>query len=71
MTHLRGTLEDDNASTRLVSCRILTKIFDTVGRSLDQDRLHNMYPDLLKRLDDSSNDNRVAMCQTFQVNFTK
>ena len=67
VTQLRATLEDDNVSTRLLSCRILTKVFHTVGHSLDQDQLHNMYPDLLKRLDDSSDDIRLAMCQTFKV----
>lgn len=43
----------------------MTRVFDLVGQSLDQDRLHNMYPDLLKRLDDSSDEIRVTVATTF------
>ena len=65
VTQMRSSMEDDNKSTRLVTCRVLGHIFRILGSRLDQDRLHNMYPDLLKRLDDSSDDIRVAMCATF------
>ena len=57
-------MDDENKSTRLISCRVLTRTFDTLGRALDQDRLHNMYPELLKRLDDSSDEIRVMVTQT-------
>ena len=67
LTQLRSTLEDDSKDTRLISCRVLLHLFSTVGRDLDQDRLHNLYPDLLKRLDDSSDDIRIAMAQTFSA----
>ncbi len=69
VTQLRSMLEDDNKQTRLVTCRVLTKIFCEVGQSCDQDFLHNMYPDFLKRLDDSCDDIRVAMCKTFVAYF--
>ena len=65
MTQLRSTLEDDNMSTRLVTCRVMTRILATVGASLDDHRLHNMYPELLKRLDDSNDDVRVAVTDTW------
>ena len=65
MTQLRSTLEDDNMSTRLVTCRVMTRILSTVGTSLDDHRLHNMYPDLLKRLDDSNDDVRIAITDTW------
>ena len=69
LTQLRSCLEDDNVSTRLVTCRAIMHIFNTVGPALDRDRLHNMYPDLLKRLDDASDDVRVATCKTFVTYF--
>ena len=65
MTQLRSTLEDDNMSTRLVTCRVMTRILSTVGTSLDDHRLHNMYPELLKRLDDSNDDVRIAVTDTW------
>ena len=65
MTQLRSTLEDDNMSTRLVTCRVMTRILSTVGASLDEHRLHNMYPELLKRLDDSNDDVRIAVTDTW------
>ena len=65
MTQLQSSLEEDDKGTRLITCRVMMHIFQQVGPHLDQDRLHNMYPVLIKRLDDSSDDIRVAVCQTF------
>lgn len=48
LTQLLTLIEDDNKTTRLVSCRVLTRLFDLMGTVLGQDRLHNMYPELLK-----------------------
>ena len=69
ITQITSTMDEDNKSTRLISCRVMTRTFDTLGRSLDQDRLHNMYPDLLKRLDDSSDEVRVMVTHTFLAYF--
>lgn len=65
ITQIVVTMDDDSKSTRLVSCRVLTRLFDLMGEALDQDRLHNMYPELLKRLDDSSDEIRVMVSKTF------
>ena len=65
MVQLRAMLEDDNKSTRLTTCKALSRILALAGTSLEPGRLHNMYPDLLKRLDDSSDEVRIATCQTF------
>ncbi|KAK3090687.1 hypothetical protein FSP39_013747 [Pinctada imbricata] len=65
LTQMLSSLEDDNKNTRLICCRVMTRIFDTMGSDLGQDRLHNIYPDLLKRLDDSSNEVRIIVCKTF------
>ena len=69
LTRMRSTMEDDNKSTRLVTVRVLGHLFVLLGQSLNQDQLHNMYPDLLKRMDDSCDDIRVAMCVTFVAYF--
>ena len=69
LTQLLSCLEDDNKQTRLIACRLMMRIFTSVGQELDQDRLHNIYPEFLKRLDDSSDDIRVAMCKTFVAYF--
>ncbi|KAJ8319390.1 hypothetical protein KUTeg_004481 [Tegillarca granosa] len=58
-------MDDSNKSTRLISCRVMTRIFDLMGTSISQDRLHNMYPELLKRLDDSSDEIRITVSKTF------
>ncbi|KAL5019260.1 hypothetical protein ScPMuIL_004982 [Solemya velum] len=65
ITQILVSMDDDNKSTRLVSCRVLTRLFDLMGGALDQDRLHNMYPELLKRLDDSSDEIRIMVSKTF------
>ena len=69
LTQLRSVIEDDNKQTRLIACRVMTRVFNLAGNSLDHDRLHNMYPDLLKRMDDSSDDVRIAVAVTFQAYF--
>jgi len=65
LTQLLSTLEDDVPDTRLLSCRVLRQLFNRAGRDIHQDRLHNIYPSLLKRLDDSSDDVRLAASSTF------
>ena len=65
LTQMRSAMEDDNKNTRLVTVRVLGHVFRLLGASVEQDKLHNMCPDLLKRLDDSCDDIRVAMCKTF------
>lgn len=76
-------LDDDNQSTRLVSCKVLRAMLLYKPKSLDGwfdtistanlfiriifavvDKLHTIYCDLLKRLDDSSDDVRIATTQT-------
>ncbi|XP_022319894.2 dynein axonemal assembly factor 5-like [Crassostrea virginica] len=69
LTQMITTMDDDNKSTRLICCRVMTRLFDLVGVELGQDRLHNMYPDLLKRLDDSSDEVRITVSKTFLAYF--
>ncbi|ESO87153.1 hypothetical protein LOTGIDRAFT_210534 [Lottia gigantea] len=69
LTQMITTMEDDNKSTRLIACRVMTRIFGLMGGSLNQDRLHNIYPELLKRLDDSSDEIRIMVSKTFLAYF--
>ena len=69
MKQLHTLLEDENNSTRLVTCRTLRHIFITINTNIDQDLIYNFYPDLLKRMDDNSDDIRIATCQTFLAYF--
>ena len=64
-------LEDDSRSTRLITTRILQKVMALCGPScFHPDRLHALYMELLKRLDDSSDEIRVAVAKTFVTFFS-
>ncbi|XP_060561943.1 dynein axonemal assembly factor 5-like [Ruditapes philippinarum] len=65
ITQMLASMDDDNKGTRLVACRVMTRTFDLAGGSINQDRLHNMYLELLKRLDDSSDEIRLMVSKTF------
>jgi len=65
LTQLQSTLDDDLSDTRLLSCRVLSQLFSCARQDLDQDRLHTVYPCLLKCLDDSCDDVRLAASRAF------
>ncbi|XP_071953209.1 dynein axonemal assembly factor 5-like [Antedon mediterranea] len=69
LTQLKSLLEDEVKSTRLITCRIFSKFLLVCGKSFDPDHLHSFYVELLKRLDDSSDDIRVAVAKTFLIYF--
>lgn len=70
MTQLWAVADDDGSDTRLLTLRVLAHVMDTLGTALDRDNhLYNAYPHLLKRLDDASNDVRLAACQVFNKYF--
>lgn len=54
------TLEEDSPTTRLTSCRILDAFLKTSGDTIDVEKLIKIYPELLKRLDDVSQEVRLA-----------
>ncbi|UJR10180.1 hypothetical protein I4U23_014395 [Adineta vaga] len=64
-----GMLDDDDRLTRMNSCYVLQALFsnDDAIRTIDNDRLHKAYPDLIKRLDDVSDDIRLAVCSTLNA----
>ncbi|XP_033630139.1 dynein assembly factor 5, axonemal-like [Asterias rubens] len=68
-TQLTSLLEDGSRSTRLITCRVIQRILALCGSTFDPDRLHTMYMELLKRMDDSSNEIRIAVAKTFETFF--
>ncbi|CAF4903039.1 unnamed protein product [Rotaria sp. Silwood1] len=64
-----GMLDDDDRLTRMNSCYVLQALFsnDDAIRTIDNDQLHKVYPDLLKRLDDISDDIRLIICSTLNA----
>uniref|UniRef100_A0A8I3WJY9 Dynein axonemal assembly factor 5 n=1 Tax=Callithrix jacchus TaxID=9483 RepID=A0A8I3WJY9_CALJA len=63
MPQVLTTLEEDSQMTRLISCRIINTFLKTLGSMIDLDKL-KIYPELLKHLDDVSNDVRMAAAST-------
>ncbi|XP_071372525.1 dynein axonemal assembly factor 5-like [Centroberyx affinis] len=53
-----SALEEDSQMARLLACRSLSTILRLIGPSLHPDALNKIYPELLKRLDDSSEEVR-------------
>ncbi|XP_025234221.1 dynein assembly factor 5, axonemal isoform X2 [Theropithecus gelada] len=64
MPQVLTTLEEDSQMTRLISCRIINTFLKTSGSMTDPEKLIKIYPELLKRLDDVSNDVRMAAAST-------
>ncbi|XP_032115798.1 dynein assembly factor 5, axonemal isoform X1 [Sapajus apella] len=64
MPQVLTTLEEDSQMARLISCRIINTFLKTLGSMFDPDKLIKIYPELLKRLDDVSNDVRMAAAST-------
>ncbi|KAM5213583.1 dynein axonemal assembly factor 5 isoform 1-T1 [Hipposideros larvatus] len=60
MPQVLTTLEEDSQMTRLTSCRIISVFLEASGGAIDPDKFTKIYPELLKRLDDVSNDVRLA-----------
>lgn len=69
LTQLISCLDDDNTTTRTVTCKTLLKMFSECKASFDADRLNLLYPELLKRMDDSSDEIRVITTKAFSVYF--
>lgn len=59
---LKTDLEDHDASTRQLVCHCLRIVFAMLPLALSQQPVGDLYPALLKRLDDSSDDVRFAAC---------
>ena len=64
---MSSTLDDDNKLTRLYVCKIIARLLTFYGRALDKDQLHKLYPELIKRLDDHSEEIRIEILKLFGI----
>ena len=62
-----STLDDENKNTRLYVCKFFLLILTNSGEQFDKDQLHKLYPELIKRLDDQSEDIRNEILSVFSV----
>ncbi|KAM4716682.1 dynein axonemal assembly factor 5 isoform 1-T1 [Anableps anableps] len=58
-----SALEEDSQTSRLLACRSLSATLQLIGTSLHHEALNKIYPGLLKRLDDSSEEVRSVALQ--------
>lgn len=67
---LKSPLDDDWAhDLRFASVVLLNKIMEFFGTELDREGFHEIYPELLKRLDDAQDGVRLETCKAFEVFF--
>jgi dynein assembly factor 5 len=66
---MKSVLGDDDAVTRRITVTVLTSLFNAMGPSLDDDGVRQLYPELMKRLDDSNDDIRVGACTALAAFF--
>eukprot|EP00951_Prasinocladus_malaysianus_P006376 scaffold45292_cov28-Prasinocladus_malaysianus.AAC.1 len=59
--------EEYYADTRLVACHVMAGLLRCAGPDLGDDSRRAIYPELCKRLDDSSDDTRIAACGALEV----
>lgn len=63
---LKSNLTDDDASTRELVAASLEKLFKILPAALGEETVHQLYPDLMKCLDDSTDSVRYATCNTLK-----
>jgi len=64
---LKSNLGDYDASTRQLVCLNLKFMFEALPGALGEEPVHQLYPELLKCLDDSSDEVRFAVCGTLKA----
>ncbi|XP_073504143.1 dynein axonemal assembly factor 5 [Phyllobates terribilis] len=69
MPPVLSTLEEDSKTSRLVSCRIIKALLGICGPHLDPDKLNTIYPEIVKRLDDASDEVRITAAKTLNLWF--
>jgi dynein assembly factor 5 len=63
---LASEIEDNDSSSRHLGCLCLNIIFERLKGGFGEQAVHDLYPRLLKRLDDSDDVIRMAICTTFK-----
>eukprot|EP00730_Choanoeca_flexa_P002587 TRINITY_DN11104_c0_g1_i1.p1 TRINITY_DN11104_c0_g1~~TRINITY_DN11104_c0_g1_i1.p1 ORF type:complete len:854 (+),score=210.02 TRINITY_DN11104_c0_g1_i1:167-2728(+) len=69
---LTTTMEDKATTARLLTVRVFEEVFRLHGQLFTAsyetyDQLHKLYPELLRRMDDSDNDVRLMTCRAFEA----
>ncbi|GLD91633.1 hypothetical protein PINS_up000166 [Pythium insidiosum] len=64
---LKSCLDDGDAKTRQLVCLALQYLFVALPGCLGEEPVHQLYAEILKRLDDSNDIVRRAACQTFKT----
>ncbi|OWZ19534.1 hypothetical protein PHMEG_0006218 [Phytophthora megakarya] len=62
---LKSSMDDNDAKTRQLVCLALQYLFVALPGCLGEEPVHQLYAEILKRLDDSNDTVRKAACQTF------
>ncbi|XP_040296642.1 dynein assembly factor 5, axonemal [Bufo bufo] len=70
MPQVLATLEEDSKTSRLVSCRIIKALLGICRQHLDPDKLNTIYPEVVKRLDDASDEVRITAAKTLSLWFS-
>ena len=63
---LVSNLDDSDVSTRQISCLCIGILFERLRGAFGEDSISNMYPVLLKRLDDSNDHVRINVCNALE-----
>ncbi|XP_051572225.1 dynein axonemal assembly factor 5-like [Myxocyprinus asiaticus] len=63
-------LEEDSRLARLLACRSLNSLLKLTAQQLNSDSLNKIYPELLKRVDDSSEEVRVEALKSLSTWFS-
>ncbi len=67
---LKSTLEDDwDPEMRFLSINLLKHLLSFCKTSINDMNLSDVYPHILKRLDDSQDTNRILACEVFSIFF--
>ena len=67
---LKQSLDDDwDPEIRYLSINLLKEFFNFTKNNLNEENLFELYPLLLKRLDDSQDANRIAVCEILNIYF--
>lgn len=68
---LKMPLDDDWAhDLRFASVVLISKILEFMGKDMDREGFNEIYPELLKRLDDAQDGIRIEACKSFEILFT-
>lgn len=67
---LKSALDDSfSPDNRMIACLILSCTLSALQAEISGDQLREVYPELLKRLDDSNDKIRVAVCEALSMFF--